>query len=63
MNLGQQWDLDVYAGPHTSSEVRGTSQNIAQVLVPHVLPALLPDLLLHLENQCYNLEPFVQTSG
>lgn len=44
-------DFDVNTGPHACAQVRGAREHVAQVFVPHVFPALLPDLLFYLHTE------------
>lgn len=48
--LAEQRQLDVHAGPESCAQVGGASQDVAQPLVPHELPALLLDQALHLHT-------------
>lgn len=52
--LAELWQADVHTCPEASAQVGGTREDVAQMLVPHELPASLLDQMLHLweETRC-----------
>lgn len=51
MYLAQFWQAHVHACSEASAKVRRTSENVAQSLIPHELPASLLDQFLHLHRK------------
>ena len=48
--LAETRQLDVHAGTQTGAQVAGARQHVAEMLVPHELPALALDLALDLQQ-------------
>ena len=46
--LAEVWQAYVHPRPQAGAQVGGTCEDVAQMLVPHELPASLLDQMLHL---------------
>ena len=42
----------MHARTQASAQVAGTGEDVAEMLIPHELPALLADVLLHILQAC-----------
>lgn len=48
--LAESWQTYVNSSPEAGAQVRGTREDVAQMLIPHKFPSSFLDQLLHLQN-------------